>query len=376
MADPWLNWSWLKIGPFTPTQEDRVAADRRMGELKSEERRQLAADIRDREGIMSLAGPSGVPGDYGPPLNNQSRQFQQDYGTDMVPPPAVGPSQSLPYDPNLRANDMSLSEALGAGSRQWQTARENQRIDNMQPSRAEIEATKDADMGPVPVPAGAAPPTDETTPMQPVMPDTGTPAQPVMTPQQQMIEDIKQQRAMIDAIYPQRQTDNPSQDEAQAYAEKERDRANALAQLAFFSGVTQGAGGSWEGVGRGLAGAGAAYSQGFERYQKALQARANRVSDMNDQRYEDEASRSSAAVKLYENQQDQQKGLLSEARQAGKERRDAIDDYFKKRLDLAKGNDFTPTDQGTVDQIMREWRISRDRGEIIDSTDVRDKPKS
>lgn len=376
MADPWVNWGWLKVGPFLGSEEERVGHERRAEELRAEEGRQRAADRRDKEGIMSLRprGVSGVPGDYGPPLNNQSRQFQQDYGTDMVPPPAVGPSENYPFDPNLLANDMSLSEALGAGSRQWQAASENQRIKNMQPSREQIEATKDADMGPMPTPqpqqtavnTGAGAPLDIA----------GQEVQrPTLTPDQQMIEDLKRQRAMVDAIYPQRPDTSGAYADSDAYALAERDRANSLAQLAFFSGVTQGAGGSWEGVGRGLAGAGKAYSEGFERYQKALSNRATRSVENTNADYQNSVARSDAALKLYQNEQDNRKGLLSEARAQTKERRDSIDDYFKKRLDLSKGNDFTPTDQSQVERIMRDWRLSRERGEIVETEDVRDPKK-
>lgn len=366
MADPWVNWSWLKVGPFLANEEDRVAADRRMAEIKSEEGRQGAANRRDKEGIMSL--PRQKPAGYGVPVN-QSPEFTKTFQDGPPVPPAVGPSeQPIPY-PDA-ANDWTLPQGLGAafsqdGRNAWERARANQSAIDARP---QLEATKDAGMDPfiTPPTQQAAIPTE-----QPTTPD-GVASPANLTPEQQMIEDIKRQRALVDQIYPSPPDNSGNYAAVDDYALQERDRANAMAQLAFFSGVTQGAGGSWEGVGRGLAGAGKAYSEGFERYQKALSNRATRQTDASNASYQNNVARSDAALKLYDAEQKQKKELLSEARLSVKERRDGIDDYFKKRLDLAKGNDFTPTDQGAVERIMRDWRISRDRGELIENEDVRD----
>lgn len=370
MADPWVNWGWLKVGPFLGSEEDRVGYERRAEELRTEEGRQRAADRRD--GIMSLT-PKARP-KQGPRALTPEQQAASEAAQPPVAP-EMGPA--TPYNFPEAANDWNLLDALAGpfregGPEAWQKARAYQRVLDSQPSRDQIEATKDADMGPVPTPAPVQTATQTDAPLD----IAGQEVQrPTLTPDQQMIEDLKRQRAMVDAIYPQRPDTSGSYAESDAYAMQERDRANALAQLAFFSGVTQGAGGSWEGVGRGLAGAGKAYSEGFERYQKALSTRAARAVENTNADYQNSVARSDAALKLYQNEQDNKKGLLSEARAQTKERRDSIDDYFKKRLDLAKGNDFTPTDQGAVDRIMRDWRISRDRGDIVETEDVRDPKK-
>lgn len=360
MADPWLDWGWFKIGPFTPTQEDRVAAERRYEELRQEEGRQRAANRRDREGIPALVNRPRRPVTLTP---------EQKAASEAAQPPAQPATVDIPprqFPNNL--DQWSIHDHLFAPYEEYTRAKgEKAREDNRQAAADR----RDMEGPPIPGQPQAAPAVAETPPTLPPQ-ETGQPAQPTLTPQQQMIEDIKRQRAMIDEIYPQRSMENPAQTEADAYAEKERERANALAQLAFFSGVTQGAGGSWEGVGKGFAAAGQAHSQGFDRYQRALQAKATRMSDQNDLRYQDEAARAGAAVKLYEGEQDLKKAAITDNRQRQKERRDAIDDYFKKRLDLAEGNEFAPTDQSMVERIMKDWRISRDRDEIIDTTDVRD----
>lgn len=212
--------------------------------------------------------------------------------------------------------------------------------------------------------------------MPDAMPAAGedTPVQqaPNVDPQAQAVADIQRQKAMIDAIYPQRQTDDGPQRKADADADKESQRTAALAQLAFFSGITQGAGGQWEGVGKGLAAAGQTYSAGFDRYQKALQGRAARSKADSDENYKDQVGRSDAAVKLYQNDQSLAEKRNTTTRQAIKDRQSEIDKYFTTRIGLLKGNEYNPTDQGAVDKEMKNWRLSRDRGEIVTNNDVSD----
>lgn len=213
-------------------------------------------------------------------------------------------------------------------------------------------------------------PVDESLIVSPddtvVQPDDGIPVQT------NPLDDIMRQKQMIDGLYPQMPAQNIGMDALDAETDKEKQRANYLAQLAFFSGITQGAGGQWEGVGKGLAGAGAAYTSGFDRYQKALAGRAKRQQDAVNSQYEHDTAKTDAAIKLYDADRKATKDQLSENRLAIKERQSGIDEYFKKRLDLAKGNDFTPTDQNKVDQILSDWRLSRERGEIVSTQDVSD----
>lgn len=196
--------------------------------------------------------------------------------------------------------------------------------------------------------------------------------QSAVDPQAQAIADIQRQKAMIDAIYPQRNDVNPAQGQADADMDKSASRTQALAQLAFFSGITQGAGGQWEGVGKGLAAAGQTYSAGFDRYQRALQAKATRAQTANGQKYTDDTARADAAVKLYQQGQTLADKRNTEARQAIKDRQAEIDKYFTTRINLLKGNEMQPTDQGAVDKEMNNWRLSRSRGEIVSNNDVSD----
>lgn len=187
------------------------------------------------------------------------------------------------------------------------------------------------------------------------------------------LDDIIRQKATIDSLYPQMPAQDIGQSAIDAETDKEKQRANYLAQLAFFSGITQGAGGQWEGVGKGLAGAGAAYSSGFDRYQKALAGRAKRQQDAVNAQYEHDTAKTDAAIKLYDTERKAKKDELSETRQSIKDRQSDIDEYFKERLGLAKGNDYTLPDQAKVDQILTDWRLSRQKGEIVSTQDVSDK---
>lgn len=186
------------------------------------------------------------------------------------------------------------------------------------------------------------------------------------------LDDIRRQKEMIDSLYPQMPSQDIGQDALDADAAKEKERTNYLAQLAFFSGITQGAGGTWEGVGKGLAAAGAAQSSGFDRYRKALEGKSARMQKQANAQYDQETSKTNAAIKLYGENADREKTLLSENRQRIKDRQTDIDEYFKQRLTLAKGTDLQPVDQNAVDQILKDWRLSRQHGEIVSTQDVSD----
>lgn len=375
--DPWLNWGWLKVGPFTPTEEERVAADRRLQELKAQEK------VAAQGGIHSLLPPrKSVAEKHRPPtLTPEQKAAAQQAQPQQMPVDQGNPQLSQPWPE--KARDWSFGQGLVApfipgGSEAWRKAREAEAtgLDETTPMQTVVPnqgivdaaAANNAGTGNLATAAGAG-----AIGAQPVQ---EVPVTPTVSPQQQAIEDIKRQKAMIDAIYPQRPVDDTAANAADAYALAERDRAKALAQLAFFSGVTQGAGGTWEGVGRGLAAAGNAHADGFARYQKALMGKAERASDRMNQQYDDQVNRTDAAVKLYAQEQTLEKDRQSEGRLAIKERRDSIDDYFKERLKIAGGNDFAPPDQSLVEDIMRDWRISRERGEIIQTRNAKDAPSS
>lgn len=381
--DPWLNWGWLKVGPFTPTEEDRVAADRRADELKAEDRRNKVSGNKDKDGLPGLKKAMQRPL---PQLTPEQLAAAQQSAPVQQPAMESNPQQATPWPD--KARDWSFGQGIMApfmegGPEAWKKARANDAsgLDENNPMQSVVPANQaitdaaaaaNAGTGNLAKAAGIDAIGSQPAPQ----PTQDMPAQPTLSPQQQAIEDIKRQKAMIDSIYPSRPYDDTAQKQADAYALDERDRAKSMASLAFFAGVTQGAGGSWEGVGKGLAAAGGAYSEGFARYQKALMGKAERASDRMNQQYDDNTNRTDAAVKLYAQDKDLEKSRMSEARLAGKERQDNIDEYFKERLKIAGGNDFAAPDQSLTDDIMRDWQISRNKGEIVSTRDAREKPSS
>lgn len=365
--DPWINWSWLKIGPFTPTEEDRVAAERRRRELAAQENSGGIATLPRR--VDNQPNPLQNAVDSATGVANALRDARTAADT-----PAQFPENFEEWSiwdrlraPFVTGGDDAYRKARGLPAQDETTPMQTIVPEEQGDGAPESSITRRAREGN----AGAVIPTipEEPTELAPV-------EVPAVDPQTQMIEDLKRQKALVDQIYPQRPVDANAYQEAEQYAAAERERAKALAQLAFFGAVTQGAGGSWEGVGRGFLAAGQVYGQGFERYQNALNAKAKRMVEGREQKYSDDMARSDAALKLYGAEQDRKKGQMSEARLALKERMDNIDTYFKERLKLAQGDDFTPTDQSAVERIMQEWRLSRERGEITPLKDVKDKEES
>lgn len=143
-------------------------------------------------------------------------------------------------------------------------------------------------------------PDPKADPYQPKPPAVQANVPPPKTADELMLEQIAQQRKLIDSIYPKRDT-SPTAEQAKAdeFSGNELRRTQLLAQLAFASGVTSAGGGSWEKVGGGLAAAGDVYDKGFARYQNTLQGAADRAAKLRDIQYGDELTRSEAALGLY-----------------------------------------------------------------------------
>lgn len=204
-------------------------------------------------------------------------------------------------------------------------------------------------------------------PPEPMPAPTTTAA--TVDPNQQAIADIMQQKALINAIYPERPVDTSSQDRADAELEKDRSRSSSEAMLALMAGIAQGSGGIWAGVGKGLAGAGQAYEQGFSRYQKALQNKADRSKSDADQHYNDQVGRSDAAVKLYAQQQTLTKDANTLARQQFKDTQEEIDKRFTEMLRTQKGTDLNPPDEAAIARTMHLWDLSTANHKFITSED-------
>jgi hypothetical protein len=266
-------------------------------------------------------------------------------------------------------NTMSLGDKAGmivsgTGDQLWQAKDEAE--------RRQMEQQKQAVQGTDPRPSNAyegyAKPRviDEGIPAEAIPQVTQTPAQPVVDPQTQMIEQIKQQKAMLDQLYPQRSYDNQTQQSADAYALDARKRAAQMAQLAFFAGITNSAGGNWTAVGQGLMNAGAAYDQGFQRYQAALSDQAGRQQSQSDQKYTDEVNRTNSAVNLY--QESQKLGLLKQ--------KEMQDNYEKSRKEIMErfkteepklGDYVTPEQQAKWDDWRKRFGASMENGRYIAS---------
>lgn len=154
-----------------------------------------------------------------------------------------------------------------------------------------------------------------------------TKSKTVAVPDQQPsdpISEIQRKKAMIDQIYPAMPQFDQGEGALDKEMELEKERAKYMAQLAFFSGITQGAGGSWESVGRGMAAAGNAYSDGFSRYQKALTGRMERMNERQKMQYDNDVSRTDAALKLYQTDSERVLEKQKQDREDRKERRAEI----------------------------------------------------
>lgn len=339
---PWLDWGWLKVGPVLTNEEERRAYEAQRSAPAAPQQGPTMEDyIRaQRENAINS---------YNWTMEEQRKRDLAQRG----PAPDRGsPSlfERFYYGPKRANERYGISDET--------TPMQTIVPDGAVPAGPQAPAAPDQKMY---QPRLLSPQTDAQPlggiPEQQSAPDTPAPVDP--------IEAIRQQKAMIDAIYPQRPQMDAGYDAVDANMEKERQRMEIMARLAFFSGITKAAGGSWESVGEGLGNAAGVYSQGFERYQQALERKAERMNRANDQRYADEVGRSDAAIGLYKQQQDLEKSRMTDARQRIKDRMSYIDDYFKERLKLAKGTDLEPADPVAVDKIMKEWQISRERGDIV-----------
>lgn len=360
MAEPWINWDWLKVGPVLTNDKDRAEYEARRNAERQPQQGPTMEDYRRQQALMAQAATPAAVSTI--PYNMNSPQAAADRATSPVTTgnlPAYperfedwsfGDKMRNLLDPNGGA---AYHKAVGTGSN------ENTPAQTVMPDAPPIH------------PGMVPPAADENTPVDTVLPDDQTDATPAVP--QDPIEAIRQQKAMVDAIYPRLPPQDIGMGDTMEQDEKQLDRSKYLAQLALFSGITQGAGGQWEGVGKGLASAGAAYSAGFDRYQKAVQNRSDRLQKRVNDKYADDTQRAGMAVDLYSANQKLEKDRMTENRKAIKDRQTDIDEYFKQRLGLAKGNDMTPQDPEKIDAILRDWRISRAHGEVVTSKDVSDK---
>lgn len=315
-------------------------------------------------GIASLPTVQSDPGAAQRDMSMTGPQFAADNAYAVPQAAAQVANPQFPTNANDYTLGQKINSTLFTADDPYQQARERAAAGRPSLDHAPMPP-QGSPQGPLP-PVGAGP-TGQAAPMPSPVVTPATAA--TVDPQQQALADIMQQKALINSIYPERPVDNSAQDKADAELEKDRSRSSSEAMLALMAGIAQGSGGIWTGVGRGLAGAGQAYEDGFNRYQKALQNKADRVKSNNDTAYNDQVGRTDAAVKLYAQQQSLTKDANSLARQQFKDKQDDIDKYFTEKLHTQKGTDMNPPDEAAISQTMRLWQLSKHNNSIINSED-------
>lgn len=367
-VQPWFQNGYISVGPLLTEEEQRAQYEQQNQPPAPQQGPSIGDYQAYRQQMAQQAQQEAVAGQQRAMMQT-GPQWAADNAKAVGGLPSEQPRAVAPFPPKYSdwtmgdklRNLMEGSEEIYRKARGADPAPQgNAAVAAPQPpSEVVLPQT-----GPMPMARpnqGAVPPAVDPS----AIPDTVAPIDPV--------EAIRQKQSMVDQLYPAL----PAQDVGQSAIDREmaadKQRQNYLAQLAFFSGITQGAGGDWQGVGKGMAGAGVAYTNGFERYQRALEKKSDRQQDATNQKYKYDTAKTDAAVKLYGDEQDRKEKNLSTTRQAIKDRQTDIDEYFKQRLGLEKGTDFNPADPTKIDQTLRDWRLSRQRGEVVSMADMSDK---
>lgn len=166
---------------------------------------------------------------------------------------------------------------------------------------------------------------------------------------------------------PQRSTENPAQEKADAYAQREMDRTRLLARLAFAAGLTNAGGPGWSDIGAGFTNAAQAYDQGHERYLKALQGSADRYQSQRDQAYEDQVRRASTIADLYTSGEKQKTEREKIAALTDEKRNKMLRESLK--FIFGEDPDFQTPEERERDRRLRELSIIHGRP-ILEEYDV------
>ena len=310
---PWLYGNGWRIGPFTSNDEDRRRAEETWAQIQAEQ-----------------AMPPAVPND--PRLNvPPSVPFRPGANVAEETPTGIRSIMMGEGDPVAASEPPPPQESKGSFIDWW--------LGQNKPPSLPEEA-------PVPTPR----PVEAT-------PDAETEVAAPEAPQQ----DIGTLKQALKEYFPElNRAPSDQQIAADAEAERQRKRTGLLAQLAFFSGITSGAGGPWKDVGKGLAAAGQFYDEGYERYHRTLQDNADREMKMRSAEYDRDVSLTNAAIKLYTSKV--------------KPNDDAMDKRREERLDYFKQ---TKPDDSSDPEVFKAWRRRYEHyletGEILpeDAIDVR-----
>lgn len=340
--EPWFYGSWGRFGPFSMNPAQRALAEKRWGEIQAEMMRQKKDELSNN--FPEVVGPApsvATPAiDYsgGTPafVRSPMGAITQAIMGDGRPPANFG---VVPDNVGAGPTSMGIHAATGATPEEVKSVQGNipattpgvptgsslttaiQRLINDGPRASEI-------IGDL-LPAGPAKTNQPRTAAKPIQ-NIGSDAAlgganlapppaaaPMETPQPpSLMDQIAQQRAFIDQLFPKRDmSDTQQQQTSDAFAQKELERTRLMAQLALSAGITAGAGAGFEEVGRGLAAAGSVYGKGFDRYQQALQAGADRAAKLRDVQYGDELMRQETALKLYQQNAETQREGIERRRQ-------------------------------------------------------------
>lgn len=215
---------------------------------------------------------------------------------------------------------------------------------------------------PEPPPAFTVPPpktvqVDPDRMVRPFVPPPPAPAaETPVDPYQEAIDKLSKYFGTVPVV-------NPKQDEADAWAAREKNRTALLAQLAFAGGLTAAGGAGWEQVGKGFLAAGIAYDEGFQRYSDALQNSADQYSTAAERNETRRLAIAKAGIDLVESEKERQ-------RKTWQDTLDSIDERFGKEMD-AVGGDFG-ADPAVLAEIQRRWELARKAGKYIPTHDVSD----
>lgn len=177
-----------------------------------------------------------------------------------------------------------------------------------------------------------------------------TPVAATDSPQPQSMEQaIAAYKAQLSGMYPafDYNAQTPSEQALIADQEKDRQRTKLLAQLALSAGIAGAGGGPWESVGKGLAAAGGVYDDGFQRYQKALEGRAQREMSRREAQYKDDFKRTELAADMYSD------NISAKQKQATEEKSNILK-YFETTKPDIKPNDLGEVAPEQIDK-WNEW---------------------
>ena len=313
---PWLYGNGWRIGPFTSNDEDRRRAEETWAQIQAEQGQEEVPDVMPAIGYPGAA--AGV----------------------AASPQSLPPDRPMPTDPQGESWWDWITGGEAGREQMYDYARRQGIHQNEMPQQA--------------LPDTAPVPTPNPSMVPPVVPEEIEAA-----PDTQ--QDIGTLKTALKEYFPELNKE-PSQQQiaADAEADRQRKRTGLLAQLAFFSGITSGAGGPWKDVGKGLAAAGQIYDEGYERYHRTLQDNADREMKTRASEYDREVQMTNAAIKLYT---------------AKKPQNDDMEKRRKERIDYFKASKPDPLgDPEAFAAWRRRFELYLETGEIMpeDIEDVSD----